>query len=323
MLLALPLVILAAVLTAQANIAHGPHAVSRHHPRISVPRAPLESTKNLRKRKSCKAPTTSKTTSKATSTKHTTTSTKKKTTTSTKKTAAAKATPVSEIAVAGTIKVKADRCGPSGATTKISSSAGPNGAEEWLNCGISSSSGWDPPLMTADDIIYKDLPQALQSSSSPFKACGPYVKFFEKYAAQHGIPAIMLASFAMQESSCNKDTIGGNGEQGLMQITKDKCGGAPNGNCRDPDFNIKTAAAYFAKTLNDNGGNLLLTIGQYNGWGRGLTVAKATSVRYSACLAQQNLDYLHQFLNGWMQNVDAYAAGLGTHHNLDVCAGKK
>jgi hypothetical protein len=43
----------------------------------------------------------------------------------------------------------------------------------------------------------------------------------------------MLASFAMQESSCNPNTVGGAGEQGLMQITPDKCKGAPNGNCKD------------------------------------------------------------------------------------------
>lgn len=37
----------------------------------------------------------------------------------------------------------------------------------------------------------------------------------------------------MQESSCNPHTVGGGGEQGLMQITRDKCGGAPGGNCQD------------------------------------------------------------------------------------------
>jgi membrane-bound lytic murein transglycosylase MltF len=34
---------------------------------------------------------------------------------------------------------------------------------------------------------------------------------------------MLLASIAMEESGCNKDTIGGAGEQGIMQITKDKC----------------------------------------------------------------------------------------------------
>lgn len=38
----------------------------------------------------------------------------------------------------------------------------------------------------------------------------------------------------MQESTCNPATVGGGGEQGLMQLTWDKCGDAPGGNCKDP-----------------------------------------------------------------------------------------
>jgi len=48
------------------------------------------------------------------------------------------------------------------------------------------------------------------------------------------VPPILLASIAMQESTCNPGTVGGAGEQGLMQITPDKCGGAPGGDCQDP-----------------------------------------------------------------------------------------
>jgi hypothetical protein len=48
------------------------------------------------------------------------------------------------------------------------------------------------------------------------------------------VPAILLASFAMQESSCNPSSVGEGGEQGLMQITKDKCKGAPNNDCLNP-----------------------------------------------------------------------------------------
>ena len=76
----------------------------------------------------------------------------------------------------------------------------------------------------------------------------------------------------MQESSCNPHTGGGGGEQGLMQISKDKCGGAPNGNCQDVDFNIRTGTKFFADTLNGNGGNLLLTLGNYNGWPKRMTI---------------------------------------------------
>lgn len=45
---------------------------------------------------------------------------------------------------------------------------------------------------------------------------------------------IVMVSFALQESSCNPETVGGAGEQGLMQLTKDKCDGAPGNNCKDP-----------------------------------------------------------------------------------------
>ena len=38
------------------------------------------------------------------------------------------------------------------------------------------------------------------------------------------------------------------------------------------DFNIKTGTAFFAQTLQDNGGSLLKTIGNYNGWDLGMTI---------------------------------------------------
>ncbi|KAJ7079117.1 lysozyme-like protein [Mycena belliarum] len=344
MLLALPIVILSAILSVQADIAHGAH-VARHHARISVPRAPLESPK-LKKRKSCKA--RNKTKAKSTEAKKIQTSTK----TTKKSTAAAKPTnnsnsnnnksnnnksnnkgdsgntnnfvaPAAGPPVAGLIHINVDRCGGNGATKKITSTTGPNGSLDWLNCGINSG-GWNPPYMGVNDIIAADLTQALTQPGTPFKACSDFVWMFEKYANQYGLKAIMLASFAMQESSCNPSTVGGAGEQGLMQLTKDKCGGAPGGNCRDPEFNIKTGAKYFAETLSNNNGNLLLSIGMYNGWYKGLTVAKATAAKDSACCyCQNNLDYLHQFMNGWVLNVNAYSSSLGKYHNLQVCPGKQ
>lgn len=94
------------------------------------------------------------------------------------------------------------------------------------------------------------------------------------------VPPIILASIAMQESSCNPNTVGGGGEQvccvtlhplityaraslfqGLMQLNKEKCLAAPGGNCQDVDYNISTGAAFFAQSLKDHGGDLLCTIG--------------------------------------------------------------
>lgn len=112
--------------------------------------------------------------------------------------------------------------------------SGPNGSLDWLNCGFETSAGWQPPNIQMKDVITQPLSHALDSPSSPFKACSKYIHLFEQYGNQFGVEPIMLASFAMQESSCNPNTIGGGGEQGLMQITREKCGGAPGGNCLDP-----------------------------------------------------------------------------------------
>jgi len=117
-----------------------------------------------------------------------------------------------------------------GTTTQTS---GPNGSIDWLNCGINAG-GWNPPFIRIENVITQSLSSALNSGSSPFKACAPYVWIFEKYGGQFNIPPIILASFAMQESSCNPNTVGGAGEQGLMQITREKCGGLSDQACRDP-----------------------------------------------------------------------------------------
>jgi len=220
----------------------------------------------------------------------------------------------------GLMNVKSN-CGPIGATKEITATSGPNGNIEWLNCGITHG-GWTPPFVKLSDIISKDLVSAIEDPKSPFKPCAPFVQTFEKYGKQFGVPPIILASFALQESSCNPDTVGGAGEQGLMQITQEKCKGAPHGDCRDPDFNIETGARYFSDTLKNNNGDLLKSIGMYNGWHPGMTYGQATAAaKTKCCRCQNNLDYLHQFLNGWILNYNAYTGHpkLGKYFNLNVC----
>jgi len=210
------------------------------------------------------------------------------------------------------------QCGPSGATKEITATSGPNGCLDWLNCGLNGD-GWNPPFITVNDIVIANLDSAAQQPDSPFQACKDFIWAFNQYGNQYSVPPIILASFAMQESSCNPNAVGGAGEQGLMQLTKDKCGNAPGGNCLDVAYNVETGAKYFSNSLAANGGNLLLTIGAYNGWSQGLTVGSATAIRWSCCRCQQNLDYLHQFMNGWIQNVNAYDHTLGAYFNLNVC----
>lgn len=45
------------------------------------------------------------------------------------------------------------------------------------------------------------------------------------------------------------------------------------------DFNLRTAAAYFSDTLNGNQGDVLLSVGTYNGWYKGLTEVSSPAVQ--------------------------------------------
>ncbi|KAG6819736.1 hypothetical protein H0H93_009127 [Arthromyces matolae] len=259
------LVLLAGILAVTANIPHDGRSLG-HHAKVFA-RSPSPSSTKIRiNRRSCaKRP-------KSSSSETEPTSTKKTTPTSTK----TPATSPTKVASSGSksqflVEASYSACGNSGATQKTQKTSGPNGSIDWLNCGLDGS-GWNPPHVNVSGLVYVDLQTALDSGDSPFKQCKSFISYFYKYGNEYNVPPIMLASFAMQESSCRADLTGGAGEQGLMQITKDKCGGAPNGNCKDPDFNIKTATAYFAGQLKANGGNVILTVGAYNGWYKGLTI---------------------------------------------------
>ncbi|EIN11855.1 lysozyme-like protein [Punctularia strigosozonata HHB-11173 SS5] len=230
-----------------------------------------------------------------------------------------KAAPTTAVVSSSLIAVTDKACGASGATKNVKAHSGPNGNIDWLNCGVNEG-GWTPPYVTVNDIKAASLETALDSSSSPFHACKDYIGLFTKYANENGLPPILIASIAMQESTCNPNTVGGAGEQGLMQLTKDKCGAAPGGNCKDVNYNIKTGAKFFADSLKANGGDLLHTIGGYNGWPKKMTFSEATAAAHTdCCRCQNNLDYLHQTLNGWMQNVDPYTSKIGKYWNLDQC----
>ncbi|KAM0788801.1 hypothetical protein ACM66B_002889 [Microbotryomycetes sp. NB124-2] len=218
----------------------------------------------------------------------------------------------------GLIGYTDSRCGPSGATAETTNSGGPNGAESWLNCGMSQSSPdgeWNPPYLTLDQLTVKSLDDALKMDNSAFSACAPYVDMFDRVGKEVGLPPIVLASIAMQESTCNPSVTGKAGESGMFQITSDKCGGAPGGDCHDLYYNMKTGATYLKSTLDDNGGDFLKSLGMYNGWYAGLSYNKATAVRGSCWACQQNLDYTTQMLNGWFQGLEGYK--LGTIRNLD------
>ncbi|GAA5848187.1 hypothetical protein JCM8547_004436 [Rhodosporidiobolus lusitaniae] len=212
-------------------------------------------------------------------------------------------------------------CGDSGAVDEPVAGGGPNGAQSWLNCGLSKEEPdgkWTPPHIELSQLKSVALSDALQLDI--FSACRSYSSAFESASSTHSIPAILLVAIAMTESSCNPDAKGDNGDAwGLMQILSDKCDGAPGGDCADPEFNVGRGAEYFNTVLEEFGGSTLLALGQYNGWYEGLTYNKATEIGkdQSTCVYQNNLDYMETVLNGYMQGVDGQQ--LATVKNLEIC----
>ncbi|GAA6004738.1 hypothetical protein JCM10207_000998 [Rhodosporidiobolus poonsookiae] len=221
----------------------------------------------------------------------------------------------------GMFGVTDDTCGESGAVEEPVAGGGPNGSQDWLNCGLSKDSPdskWTPPHIEISQLKSVALDEALKLDI--FSACGDFEEGFQAASDSTGIPAVMLVSIAMTESSCNPDAKGDNGDAwGLMQILSDKCGGAPGGDCADPTFNIQAGADYFKSQLDSFEGSTLLALGQYNGWTSDLTynIATAAGKDQSTCVYQNNLDYFEVILNGYMQGVDGQS--LATIKNLAIC----
>ncbi|PWN33596.1 lysozyme-like protein [Meira miltonrushii] len=190
----------------------------------------------------------------------------------------------------------------------------PNGDINFLNCGLSKNNPngkWSPPNVKMSQLKFISSSQA--AKSGVFGGCAKYKSAFDSASKSTGVPAVLLMSFAMQESTCNPGVHGKNGEIGMMQLTPDKCKGK---NCWDPTTNVRVAAQYFKSQLDGFGGNALQAIGIYNGWQKGLTYNRATSQQYG-CHAQNNLDYLNQLLNGWAQGKMGYK--MKVYNNLGKC----
>lgn len=91
-----------------------------------------------------------------------------------------------------------------------------------------------------------------------------------------------------------------------------------NLSCLDLDFNINKGAQYLRQQIDNNGGNVLLGLGAYNGWSKGMTTGTVENMKNQyGCASQQNLDYMTQFLNGWIQGKNGY--DLGTYKNRASC----
>ncbi|BGP13744.1 hypothetical protein JCM10213v2_001682 [Rhodosporidiobolus nylandii] len=197
----------------------------------------------------------------------------------------------------GLFGVSDNVCGDSGAVDEPVAGGGPNGAQAWLNCGLSKDKPdgkWTPPHIEISQLKSVALDDALQLEV--FSNCKQFEDAFQAASDANGVPAIL----------------------------SDKCDGAPSGDCADPAFNINRGAEYFVSLLKEQyGGSTLLALGNYNGWYEGLTYNKATEAGkdQSTCVYQNNLDYFQVILNGYMMGVDGQQ--LATIKNLAICDGDR
>ncbi|KAH0548349.1 hypothetical protein GP486_007975 [Trichoglossum hirsutum] len=194
-----------------------------------------------------------------------------------------------------------------GATASVTPNSGPNGAEDWLNSGLKGN-GWSPPHLDWHSLVKIDIATFYSGAGAN---CRQYDWAFQASGKNNGIEPVFLAMIAMQESSCNKDA--GGGTPGLMQVA---CGNYPDGQCtKDVAKNVEAGAVYLRKQLQASGYNAIKALASYNGWftaaesngmngGRGLTESYPCSPEGHHNGDPQNLDYLHQTLNGWFLGLD-------------------
>ncbi|PVF95113.1 hypothetical protein CPB86DRAFT_604918 [Serendipita vermifera] len=215
-----------------------------------------------------------------------------------------------------------DRCPSIDAKPQTAATSGPNGSIFFLNCGISlsdrSRGKWDPPALKASDLVTNvDFSNNDALLGTIFEPCIPFADDFRSKSAAIGVNPAFLAAFAMQESSCRPYVTGSGGTIGLLQLSPDKCVGR---DCYDPGTNIEIGAKYL-QTLLSADQNIVLAVGSWNGWFAGMSYNDATGAMHTDCYTQRNLDYLHQYFNGWLQGIDPYSASpkLGFYFNLDAC----
>ncbi|KAJ5152782.1 uncharacterized protein N7482_009260 [Penicillium canariense] len=210
-----------------------------------------------------------------------------------------------------------------GATDNVTPSTGPNGSEDWLNTGITGN-GWTPPYLALEDVYHISLDDFYRGIGS---SCSQYDNYFQRAGSKYGVDPVILAVLAMQESSCNADA--GGPTPGLMQVS---CDNYPNGKCTDSiQDNVDAGTNYLKSQLDSSGGNAVQAFGSYNGWftadsglngNKGLTEDYPCSSEGKSNGVPQNLDYLHQVLNGWLLGLDVYGNDnwIGTYKCDQSCS---
>jgi len=158
-------------------------------------------------------------------------------------------------------------------------------------------------MIKLDQLVFVPLADALKMKNNQFASCSSLLSIFQEVAQSTGVPDILLASIAMQESSCNPKAYSA-GSTGLFQLSSDLC--KPYSDCYDSKSNTEGGANYINSLLKQFNGNIAEVMGNYNGWYKGI---KPSDVQDMPCAERQNWNYLQNIFNGFMQGVDGYSNG--------------
>jgi len=158
-------------------------------------------------------------------------------------------------------------------------------------------------MIKLEQLVFVPLADALKMKGNQFEPCTDLLSIFQEVSASCGVPDIMLASIAMQESTCNPKAYSA-GSTGLFQLSSDLC--SPYDDCYDSKSNTEGGCNYIQTLLKQFDGNILESIGNYNGWFRGI---KPQDYQNQPCATRQNWNYPQNVFNGFMQGIDGNTNG--------------
>ncbi|OAQ97615.1 hypothetical protein LLEC1_04225 [Akanthomyces lecanii] len=190
---------------------------------------------------------------------------------------------------------------------------GPNGCESWLNRGLETEGGWNPPYLNISSLV--TIPIKEWYAGTGGDRCENLRLLWNLPGKTYNIPPILLAVLGYQESAC--DPL--HRHYGVLRCKKGTC---PNGDKKDKceyplETNADCAARNLRRWLDDSNDNIIYALGKYDDWFTAGCGRDDDDKRFTTdyrCSDEgrlrnekrrdkrpPNLSFIHDTLNGWLQ----------------------
>ena len=150
----------------------------------------------------------------------------------------------------------------SGTTTKVELKNSQKRYSHKARHGLKNTGNGVSGSLSSTDIALMDIDQ----KKKVYAAGGlknQYESIFDQVAKEQGVPKEILSALGYSESKWQRDTLGGSGEKGIMQLMPDVVSRYGVTDPFDPYENV-TAGAKYLKEHYDKTGNWRDAIGYYN-----------------------------------------------------------